>query len=205
MTTEQERLRREMRAMAAVNRQLQALREEPVGVRKSRRNGVGIEWTEELLALGECDARLARSTSGAVFVIEGDRKRAIRSGILAAALEPLLGTPTDVSDTELEGMTDSAPVELLEASSGIPFVIVGGRRYGATGVPLTYPVGDLQASEFPEADELNVAAANISRRRFEEALTGQFQISRARGALSNKGVGGTVKAIGRRAKRLLAR
>ena len=45
---------------------------------------------------------------------------------------------------------------------------------------------------------INVASANISRRRFEEALTGEFQISRARTALASKGPMGTTKAIARK-------
>jgi hypothetical protein len=198
MTSERDRMRREMRAMAAVNRQLQAWSEESVGVRRVRRAAQGPGWIEELLAMGASDPFLARAPNGAVFVVEGDRKRPVNSGILAAALEQLVGAPREASDDELEAWTEWVPVELLEGTSGVPFIVLGGRRHDVTGVPLPYAVDNLNAAEFPEGEPINVASANISRRRFEEALTGEFQISRARTALASKGPMGTTKAIARK-------
>jgi hypothetical protein len=205
---EQDRLRRELRAMAAVNRQLQAQLEEPTGARRDRRAATGIAWIEQLAAMGVSDAHLARSPDGSVFVIEGTRKRPVRSGIIAAAIEQSFGAPRDITDAELDQLTEGVPVELFEASSGAPFVVLGGRRCGARGVPLPHSVDNRHASEFPEGDEINVAGANVSRRRFEEAMSGQFQMSRVRGAIQKKGALGTVKALGRRvgskAKRALS-
>ena len=196
--------------MAAVNRQLYASMEESPGSRRQpRRSAPGAAWVEDLLAMGQCDAYLVRAPSGSVFVIEADRRRPVTSGILAAGLEQIVGPPRDVSDDELAEWNEGVPVNLLEAATGVPFVVIGGTRHDATGVPLPFPVDNLQASEFPEGDPVNVAAANISRRRFEEALTGLFQLNQARNTLVSKGPMGTMRAIGRRvrarAKRALGR
>jgi hypothetical protein len=187
--------------MAAVNRQLHAsLEEAPGNVRKARRSAPGSAWVEELLSMGECEASLVRAPDGTVFVVEGDRKRSVSSGILAAALEQIVGPPRDVTDDELAGLIEWVPIQLLEATTGVPFVVVGGRRHDATGIPLPFPIDNAQASELPEGDPINVAAANISRRRFEEALTGAFQLNQAKTALAAKGPMGTVRAVGRRVR-----
>jgi len=187
--------------MAAVNRQLYASMEEsPGNARRARRSAPGGTWVEEMLAMGQCDAYLVRAPSGSVFVVEADRRRSVNSGILAAALEQIIGPPRDVADDELAEWTEWVPVHLLEAATGVPFVVIGGQRHDVTGVPLPFPVDNLQASEFPEGDPLNVAAANISRRRFEEALTGSFQINQARSTLATKGPMGTLRAVARRAR-----
>ena len=125
---EQKRLRRELRAMAAVNRQLQAQLEEPTGPRPDRRAATGIAWIEQLAAMGVSDAHLARAPDGSVFVIEGMRKRPVRSGIIAAAVEQSFGAARAITDDELRRLTEGVPVELFEASSGAPFIVLGGRR-----------------------------------------------------------------------------
>jgi hypothetical protein len=196
--TSNERLRRELRALAAVNRQLQASRDQQVVTRAVRRSGVGGAWIESLAAVGIRESRVVRAPDGSVFLVEGSTKRPLRSGLLAAAIENVLGETTDVTEEELQQLTEGPPVALFEGTKGNPFVIIGGRRHSVTGLPLPYPVDDLQASDLPEGEEINVAAANISRRRFDEARTGQFQLNRARGTLARKGFVGTAKSIGRR-------
>ena len=207
MTEDVERLRRELRAMAAVNRQLQAQLEEPAGVRRERRWPLGVSWIEQLASLGASDPELVRQSDGAVFVVEGDRKRAVRSGILAAALEATIGPPRAAGDDEMNRLVEGVPVEMFETSSGAPFLVLGGKRYNLRGAPLTFPVENRHASGFAEADEVNVAAANVARRRFEDAMSGQAQINRARETLASKGAMGAAKAmarrVGSRAKRAL--
>jgi hypothetical protein len=197
--TSNDRLRRELRAMAAVNRQLQVSSSESAIARGARRSGTATPWIEDLAGTGVREARLVKAADGAVFVVEGQTKRPLRSGLLAAAVEQVLGGSSSASGDELQMLDEGAPVELLEASKGAPFVVIGGRRHTVTGLPLPYPVDDLAASEMPEGDVLDVAAANIARRRFEEAMSGRLQVRRATGSIARKGVVGTVRSIGRRA------
>ena len=194
--------------MAAVNRQLQAQLEEPVGARRDRRSPIGIGWIEQLATLGSSEASLARAENGAIFVIEESRKRPVRSGLIAAAIEDVLGAPRDIDQKELDGYAEGVPVELFESSNGAPFIVIGGLRHGTRGVPLPYPVDNRHASEFAEGDEINVAAANVSRRRFEQAASGQLQLTRMRGSLETHGAMATAKTlvrrVGSRAKRALS-
>jgi hypothetical protein len=200
VTTDLERLRRELRATAAVNRQLQAQLDEPHGAPHNRRVSSGLRWLEELSDTGPSKPSLVRATDGAVFVIEGPHKRSVRSGLLAAAVEELLGPPRAITDQELEGYANGVPVELLESSGGPPFLVLGGQRHPTVGVPLPYPVDFGHASVFAEGAEINVAAANVARRRFAEAMTGELQLARMRNSLTTRGALGTAKAAARRLK-----
>jgi hypothetical protein len=205
MSEEEERLRRELRAMAAVNRQLQAQLDEPSSVTKHRRAGRADDWIDKLVTAGVSQPSLVRSAAGAVFVVEGKTKRAVKAGILAAAIEQALGTAREVTEAELAGWDDGVPVELLEAPDGTAFVIVGGKRHTARGVPLPFPVNNRQASEFPSGDDFNVAAANIPRSRYLEVTSPQYQMQRVKEAVRKKGVVGTGKAVARRVTRRLGR
>ena len=98
MTTEEERLRRELRAMGAVNRQLQAQLDEPIAAAKPRRAGRADQWIDKLVTAGTSDPSLVRSREGRMFVVEGNEKRAVKAGILAAAIEQALGTAREVSE-----------------------------------------------------------------------------------------------------------
>lgn len=198
MTDDVDRLRRELRAMAAVNRQLHAQLDEPVSARRERRSSIGIGWIEQLGTLGAGDASLVRANDGAMFVIEGERRRAVRSGLLAAALEDLLGPAAELPASELDHLVESVPVEMFESASGAPFVVIGGRRHPVRGAPLPYPVDNRHAAEFAEGAELNLAAANVSRRKLEEATTAQYQFTRVRGSIASRGVVGTAKTGTRR-------
>ncbi len=205
MTTDVERLRREMRAMAAVNRQLQAQLDQPNRAHHDRRVRVGLRWLEQLADAGPSEPSLVRSSDGAVFVVEGNHKRPVRSGLLAAALEESLGRPTAITDRELAVLTDGVPLELFESSSGPPFIVLGGTRHPTVGIPLPYPVDFGHASVFAEGAEINVAAANVPRRRLNEAMTGELQLARVRNSLTTRGALGTARAAGRRIKVRIAR
>lgn len=200
---ERDRLRRELRAMGAVNRQLQAQLDEPATVVRHRRANRGTEWIEKLVANGATGSSLVQSADGKVYIVEAEEKRVVSAGIVAAALEEALGQPGAVSRDQLAQWADGVPVELFEAADGAPFVVVGGRRCTVRGVPLPYPVNNRQASAFPRGDDLNVAAANVSRRRYREAASPAFQIDRVKTAIAEKGLVGSGRAAARRARRLL--
>lgn len=203
MSEQEDRLRRELRAMGAVNRQLQAQLDEPAAATKQRRSTTGGDWIDALAARGATVPSLVRSTRGEVFVVEGDQKRAVRAGILSAALEEQLGAAIPTPDAALAKWDDGVPVELFEAPNGAPFVVVGGTRRTVRGVPLPHPVSHKQASEFPEGGELNVAAANVARTAYRQATSARHQVARVKAAVQQRGVGGTVRAAVGRTRRKL--
>lgn len=196
MTSELDRVRRELRAVTAMNQQIRAERDEPVAVRRERRGGAGGEWLEQLAALGSSEPVLMRADDGAIFVAEGSIRRAVKSGLMAAALEDLLGEPTPISRTDADTYREGVAVELFEAAVGPPFVVLGGTRHNVHGFQLPYPVDNRWASEFTEGDQIDVAKANVSRRRLEKAVSRQSPLP---SSLSSRGAIGTVKHALRRA------
>jgi hypothetical protein len=185
---ETERLRRHLRALSAVNRQLHAQLEsgsmravdtgrarddilagvDDTGTRLSmlaiRRAGTGSEWIEQLQLLGSAaDPFLARSPSRGAFLVEGPLRRRVKAGILFVALERVIGTARVMTDAELDRFTEGPPVELLEAASGPAFIIVAGRRLPIRGLPLPHPVTAEEMLRFPEGEELRVGGGNGRR------------------------------------------
>jgi hypothetical protein len=180
---ETERLRRHLRALSAVNRQLHAQLESGVarvvdpgrarddilagvddmGARISmlsiRRGSSGSEWIEQLqLLAGASDPFLARSPNRGAFVIEGPSRRQVKAGMLFVALERVIGSVRLMQDAEIDRFTEGPPVEVLEAASGPAFIIVAGRRLPIRGLPLPHPVTDDERLRFPEGEELRVGA-----------------------------------------------
>jgi hypothetical protein len=227
MSETEERLQRHVRAMGAMNRQLQAQLEggggAPWGTPSSqggdllaaagtaafgtsaagaRRAATAGGWLEQL-AMGTDGAKpvLVRRRNGRAFLVEGGYRREIRSGVIAAALEEKFGAAREVKDSEFDRWTDGVPVEVLEGPQGPPFVVAGGRRLPLRGMPLPYPVSGDQTALFPKGPEVNVGAANVSRARFREAMYGRYQMERLRSAVARKGVVGTAKETARRATR----
>jgi hypothetical protein len=192
-----DRLRRELRAMSLVNRQLQAqldsdgaakrpasrptakkppAPEEPAAIATRAPNttpvlraGKGDAW---LTDLGEVPMvgtpYLAVAEDGALYLVEDDCRRRIRSGLLAAAIEELLGDrrPLGSSSPTVEG----PPLELVEGSSGPVYVIIGKRRHPVRGLPMSYPVADKNLERFEESDEIDVAHAHVPRKRVADGL-----------------------------------
>lgn len=231
------RLRRHLRAMAAVNRQLQAQLDGTGGraialpsnartgddrgaeqfmsatsrggaaglaAAASRRAWHATPWIEQLrLAGAPGQPFLVRTPAGPIVLVEGNRKREIRSGILAAALERHFGSARLVSPAELDEWSDFVPVDLLEGPRGAAFVVVGGRRMPIRGLPLPHPVTGDEMQLFAEGEELNVAAANVSRARFEHAVSGRYHVDRAKEAVARKG--GLVPAGKAAARKVAAR
>lgn len=162
-------LLRRLRAAAVVNAQLHAqLRNataapssngtSPAPAPKVRRGGVGDEWLEDLLG-GAGDPRLVVASDGATWLVEGDVRRAVRAGQLVDVLVSLLGAPTDLGQGEEQRWPEGPPVEVLEAPSGAPFIVVGGLRHDLRGVLVTYPVAEDLAARLPAGPELRIGVA----------------------------------------------
>ena len=134
----EERLQRHVRAMGAMNRQLQAQLEggggAPLGTPSSqggdllatagtaafgtstagaRRAATAGGWLEQL-ATGTDGATpfLVRRRNGRAFLIEGGYRREVRSGVIAAGLEEKFGAAREVKDNEFDRWTDGVPVEV---------------------------------------------------------------------------------------------
>jgi hypothetical protein len=163
-----------------------------------RRAQLGEDWLDHLLPSSPTPVELVRGSDGKVFVVEDGTRRSVRSGILAAALEQALGRCRDEAVGELDALPDGVPVELLEGDDGQAFLIIGGALRPARGIPLTHPIDSRRVGEVTRGAEIDVAAANVARRRLAEAMSGRFQVERLRSALKRKGVVGTAKAAWRR-------
>ena len=176
-TDELARLRRELRAQSAVNRQLHAqldggsLRVSSSrgaaanGARSAltvRRVAEGGAWLEHLHMHGGGDPVLVRTPAKSMFVIEGDMRRPVKAGIIFTALTRVLGEPREMTDADLKRYSSGPPVEVLESGTGAAFVVVGGRRLPLRGLPLPYLVSTEDMLLFPEGQELNVASARAT-------------------------------------------
>jgi hypothetical protein len=144
-------------------------------------------WLDQLELQGGDAARLVRVPKRGVFVLEGTLRRQIKAGMLTIALARFLGEPREVTAAELDRFDDGPPVEVMEGATGPAFVIVGGRRWTIRGLPLPYLVTNEDMHRFPEARELNLAAA---------IGTAATRMKRARAVLKREGIvhGGTTLA-----------
>jgi hypothetical protein len=188
LADETERLRRHLRALSAVNRQLHAQLEsgtlrtvdtgraradilagvDDPGAKLSmltiRRAATGSEWIEQLqLVGGVSDPFLVRSPSRGAFLVEGPLRRQVKAGMLFAALERVIGPARNMGDAEIERFAEGPPVEVLEAASGPAFIIVAGRRLPIRGLPLPHPVTAEEMLRFPEGEELRVGSIGGGR------------------------------------------
>ena len=167
---ELERLRRELRALALVNRQLHAQLEggtmRVVGANTNgtsrgaltvRRTAEGGAWLEHLHLQGGGEPMLVRTPTKGAYVVEGQMRRTVKSGIVFTALTHVLGAAREMTDQDVERWSTGPPVEVLEAGTGPAFVVVGGRRLPLRGLPLPYLVSTDDMLLFPEGEELNVA------------------------------------------------
>jgi hypothetical protein len=232
MSENEQRLQRHVRAMGAVNRQLQAqldggrtwtpssgqtdadLLTSPGATSSgalfgaARRAGAANAWLEQLAVSAEGHKPfLVRVANGKPFLVEGGYRREVPSTLFVAALERMFGPSHTVSRDEAKRWTDGVPVEVLEGPQGPPFVVVGGKRLSLRGLPVPYPVGADQMQLFPPGRDLNVSEANVSRAKFQRAMYGGYQVDRVRSALRRRGFVGTAKAaasrVSRRARRAI--
>jgi len=231
MNDNEQRLQRHIRAMAAVNRQLQAQLEggrswmpssgqvdadllsgpgatsSGAFIAGGRRAGGANAWLDQLAGSAEGHKPfLVHLAHGRPFLVEGGYRREVPSALLVAALERMLGPSQPVSGDEAKRWTDGPPVAVLEGPQGPPFVVVGGRRLSLRGLPVPYPVGADQMQTFPPGRDLNVAEATVSRAQFQRAMYGGYQVDRVRSVIRRRGIVGAAKAattrLTRRARRV---
>ena len=220
---ETERLRRHLRALSAVNRQLHAQLEsgtrravdpargrddllagdDGVDARLSmlsiRRAGDGGKWIEELQLLGgPSDPILVRSPKRGAFLVEGSLRRQVKAGMLFVALEGLIGSAREMRDAELDRLSDGPPVEVLEGDSGPAFIIVAGRRLPLRGLPLPHPVSAEDMLRFPEGEELRVGGAGRGGREAAGRLKRAGSLVRREGLVQ-----GSVAAVRYAGRRLM--
>jgi hypothetical protein len=224
MTDNEQRLQRHVRAMAVVNRQLQAQLEggrtwtpsagqseadlltSPAATSTGafiggvRRAGAANAWLEQLAVGAEGHKPfLVRVANGKAFLIEGGYRREVPSALLVSTLERVFGPCHTVSADEAKRWTDGVPVAVLEGPQGPPFVVVGGKRRSLRGLPVPYPVSPEQMQLLPPGRDLNVSEANVSREKFERAMYGGYQVDRVRSAIRRKGLLGAAKTAASRA------
>jgi hypothetical protein len=186
------RLRRQLRAMAAVNEALRAQLEAlgahpgpgtapapgpldppepppPLGA-APRRGRAAVEWSDALaLAPGGDAPLLVQHEDGSLYVIEGGRRRPLSSRLLVGPLEDLLGGRRRVTADELAPLDEGAPVEVLEVQGRPPFVVVGGRALTVRGLPLPFPVEPELLDALPSGPALDVAAP-LGAKRADQAV-----------------------------------
>lgn len=144
---------------------------------------VAHRWLRELeRTRGGHPVELIRGPDGTVYVREGDRRRRVSSGLLAAALEEELGAASDVSDAQVARLTEGVPIEVLLSREVGPSVIVGGRRLPVWGLPIPRTVTVAEAERYEEGPELDVAGAHLP------AYLVERQIGRGPGTRGSVGV-----------------
>ncbi len=184
---ELDRLRRMVRAMGVVNRQLQAQldaanrqleprrpgsdvlvdpeRPPPTGS-ATRRAAAAAEWLDALAPVKDpTRPTIVVGPDGDRYLLESGARRRIRSAAVAAALEPAATPRREVSDDELAAWPEGPPVEMLESDRGAPFVVIGGLRWPVRGVPLPHPVDPADAQKLAEGPTLDLTPARPRRDR----------------------------------------
>jgi hypothetical protein len=153
MTDDPDRLRRHLRALAAVNHQLHAQLQQLTEI-DDRDHADRL--LDGLQRSREVDLELVRHKGGAVYLIEGTQRRSVRSPQIASALAEMVGPSRAVLEPELQSLDEGPPVELLVGPRTDPFVIVGGRRLPVRGVPVTTRISAADTVTWPEGPELVV-------------------------------------------------
>jgi hypothetical protein len=216
---EVQRLRRHLRALSAVNRQLHAQLEgatvPSVGgagahstdllgdsgtfgavLTRARRVGTASAWLQQLqLRGGAGEVFLVRTPAAETYLVEDTVRREVKSGLLVAALTKLFGAPRAVGQSEVNHFSDGPPVEVLEGPSGPAFIVAGGRRYPIRGLPLPYPVGE-EMNVFPLGDEINLSLGALGG-----GGRARSKLARATQAAARDGVVPTAKKAARAVRR----
>jgi hypothetical protein len=145
------------------------------------------KWLSQLAGNGGQEPFLVRRTGGGAFVIDGDCRRVVSSGLLAAALERHLGPARVVGPEELERWRHGPPIEVVSAPEGPPFVVLGGRRSRVRGLPVPHTVTDDEIQRFGEGPEIDIASANVARARLDRAVSGRYHVERVRTIMAREG------------------
>ena len=160
------RLRRQLRALSAVTRQLHAQLATllPLSQTKVRRGGYADPWLPDLERLAPpVEVEVLTLPTNRLWLREGDTRRAIKSGLLAVALEREFGRRRVVEEPELEQWVEGPPVEVMETAAGPMFVIVGGVKMPLRGLPPPFPVSAEAVARFPEGPELAIWSSSQTR------------------------------------------
>lgn len=104
-----------------------------------------------------------------MHVVEDGTRRLVRSGLIGAALEQAMGPVRDATAEELDRWKEGDPVEVLELAGEPPFIVVGGVRRPLRGLPVPHRVDAAGLASFPQGPQLDVAAANVPRSRYQRA------------------------------------
>ncbi len=172
-TAEIGRLRRQLRAMSAVTRQIQAqlAAMQPTAQTRVRRAGQADRWLHDLEKLAQpVQVELLVVGARQIWLLEGNVRRIVKSSLLTLALEQELGPRRPIDASELEQWTEGPPVEVLETTTGPPFLIVGGQRFPLRGLPSPFPVPPEAAARFPQGPELDVWRATRTQGRTSGTL-----------------------------------
>jgi len=173
-----DRLRRHLRALAAVNRQLFAQLEGTGGrsaapadegdllaegsayrpTLTNRRSAAAGEMVDRLTTAGGASAFLVTDSERRHWAVEGQSRRRVKARMIYEALAGVL-EERSLPDAELDRLPESVAVEVMEGPSGPAFVVVGGRAYPLRGLPLPYPISQEQAARFSRGSEIRVRAA----------------------------------------------
>ena len=92
-----------------------------------------------------------------MFLLEGTQQRAVPRMLVGALLEADLGPARPITESELDEFDEGPPVEVLAASTGFPFVVMGGRRRPIRGYPVPLVIDDDDADRFEQGEPLRVA------------------------------------------------
>ncbi len=134
-----------------------------------RRAGQAVGWAERLAPADRhpapvgARARLVVGNEG-IFLVEGNTRRQVTSGLLVPALEQLLGGRRPEVGNELDDLAEGPPLVVLEAASGPPFVVVEGKRLSLRGLPLPHPVVSSSYDRLVEGPELDLVRSATVRR-----------------------------------------
>ena len=189
-----ERMRRELRAVAAVNRQLRseldgstqraiappegrapsthgARDPEGAGAFKSSITGGGPASS------GVDRLEIVQDPAGTVFLVEGSNVHRIGSNVIAAALEEVFGFRRPVTTAELSRYVKAPTIEVYCNEAGRTFVVVAGRRMPVEGLPVVRDAPPGLEATLDAGPKLNVNHAIVARSLYTRALRGQQQLA----------------------------
>jgi hypothetical protein len=146
---------------------------------------------------------LIRRQDGKAYLVDTGRRRAIRSGLLAAGLEQIFPDRGVLDDAGLDRIPEGVPVEVFLTEGAAPFLVVNGHRMPVRGLPVPRRVADEVLATTPAGPVLDVAASNISRRRLTAAAPPPLTRRVAR-SLRKRGVLGIATEAARRTRRSLS-
>jgi hypothetical protein len=123
----------------------------------SSSGGPVAEWLDDLSTQPADRLELAITEDESLYLLEGTQRRAVPRMLVGALLEGDLGPPRDLTNADLDAYDEGPPVEVLAASTGYPFVVMGGRRRPIRGYPVPFVIDEDDAERFQEGDPLRVA------------------------------------------------